>query len=261
MSYISTYPYDTDQFIIKRYGEHLVRICYLKAVRQSGWELLEEVEKEKREVVNTEKLDNNLIRAKSTVREYALCNDFEYWCTFTIDQSKFDRFDLKTYYKGFSKFLNNYNRLLSDDEKVKYLFIPEKHKNGAWHMHGFISGIRKEDLYTNEHGYLTWKQYEKKFGFISMSPIRDIEKTASYAMKYMCKDLDKNVVDRNCHVYYCSQGLKKATNIYRGHAVMLDKWDFEDLDGFYKVKTIDLRYQNLFDYVGGLDDDITNCII
>ena len=50
--------------------------------------------------VNDEKLENNIIRAKSKVLEYALCNDFEYFVTLTLDSKKMNRDNINEYIKN-----------------------------------------------------------------------------------------------------------------------------------------------------------------
>lgn len=240
-------PYKHDVFSVKKLGNHTVKIAYCETIREKGWELDREVGE--KGSVNTEKLSNNLSRAKTTVKEYALCNSWDWWCTFTLDPEKFDRHNLDEYIKKFSKFLNNYNSKATEEYKVRYLLVPEQHKDGAWHMHGFIKGINPKDLYTNRYGYLTWKQYEKNFGFISMDKINDMDKCSSYILKYMTKDADKNVSEINRHLYYCSKGLNKALEIYRGNGIYHGTWDWEHPDGYCKIKNIDLRNESIEDYL------------
>ena len=74
-------PYVSDVYTIRQYGDHTQKIVWLKACRESGWE--SDQCKRKRGTANTTKLDNNLSRAKATVKELAQCNDWDYWCTFT----------------------------------------------------------------------------------------------------------------------------------------------------------------------------------
>lgn len=245
-------PYLKDQFIVKQYGESKVKIMYCNTLREAGWEDLREKKAYKRGEENDEKLSQSLTRSRTCVREYVLCNPWDWWCTFTINPENYDRYDLDVFYKDFAKFINNYNSKTCDCEehKVKYLLVPEQHEDGAWHMHGFIKGIRPEDLYINQYGYQTWKQYEKKFGFISMSEIKNIEKAASYAIKYMTKNADKNVQELNKHMYYCSKGLHKAVELFRGRADYLsDKWDWEHPEGFCKIKTLDVNKDDIHDYI------------
>ena len=243
----SASPYKSDVYTLKRYGSNIVKISYCHVLREAGWE--DEREQKKKGSVNAEKLDNNLSRAKGTVRELALCNDWDYWVTLTVSPEKYNRYDLEKYRKDLAEFIHNYNRRSNDTEKVKYLLVPEKCKDGAWHMHGFIRGIRPKDLFVNEHGYLDWKQYKKKFGFISMEKLRNKEKCASYILKYLTKDTEKTIVEINAHLYYASNGLKRAEEIYRGSAVFHGQWDWIHPDGYCKVKNVDIRRNALGDFI------------
>jgi hypothetical protein len=251
MRFTTDNPYRHDVYTIKQYGEHTVKIAYCSTMRESGWE--DDRKHKAKCSVNDDKLPNNLARAKNTVREYALCNPWDWWCTFTIDKEKQDRYDLDLIMHSFGEWIHNYNRRCPDEHKVKYVVVPEKHKDGAWHFHGFIRGIRPSDLYVNEHGYMCWKQYEKKFGYISMSKIQDLDKASSYVLKYMTKDTEKNVTELNRHLYYSSKGLEKATELYRGKAEFVGDWDWEHPDGYCKIKNLDVRKDNLHDYIEVLE--------
>lgn len=226
---------------------HVFKVVNLKMVRVSGLE--DNRKRSAKNTVNNEKLENNIARSKSRVKEYVLCNPWDYFCTLTIDKTKYDRYNLKTYYADFSKFIQNYNRFCNDDEIVKYILIPEMHKDNAWHMHGFLKGIRKRDIYINQHGYLGWNRYEDKFGYISFAPIRDIEKSSNYILKYMTKDTSRNVSDLGNHLYYSSKGLKTAEMIFRGKIELKCEWDYERPDGFCRIKYFDDRKDDLAEYI------------
>lgn len=233
--------YERDLFIIKKYNTNSAKITYLAASRKKGYESNNKFSKKCS--INDNKLENNLSRAKTKVKEYALCNSWDYWCTFTISPKKYDRYNLKKYQKDFSEFIHSLNRRRKI--KIQYLFIPEMHKDGAWHIHGFLYGLKKDDLERNRNNYLTWPLYNENFGFMSMSKIRDIEKTANYALKYMTKDRSKNVSELNAHLYYCSKGLNTAEEIYCGNGIFHGEWSWEHPEGFCKVKNLDLRTETI----------------
>lgn len=123
------------------------------------------------------------------------------------------------------------------------------HKDNAWHMHGFLKGIRKRDIYINQNGFLSWNRYEEKFGFISFAPIRDIEKSSNYILKYMTKDTSRNVSELGNHLYYSSKGLKLAELIYRGKLELNCEWDYEHPDGYCRIKYFDDRVDDLAEYI------------
>lgn len=244
MNINSLYPYDRDVLTIKKYGDY-VKVSMLSSCRVSGFE--DDRRFTPKCMVNDSKLDNNLSRAKSKVMELALCNPWEYWCTFTISPEKYDRYNLKSYKNDFSEFLHTLNR--SRKNKISYLLIPEMHSDCAWHMHGFIHGLLDSDLKLNDNGYLTWQKYNDKFGFMSLSKIKNLEHTAKYSMKYMVKDSSRNVTELGAHLYYASHGLKTAEKIYKGHGEFHGSWDWVHPDGYLKIKTFDLRETDLEQYI------------
>lgn len=243
--------YEHDVVTVKRYGKYIQKVTYLSSCRISGLEddrvqadIQADKEHSSKGSVNDEKLVSNIARARSKVKEYVLCNPWDFWCTFTLSPKKYDRYNLKGFVSGFHDFVHSYNRRCSPEDKVRYLLVPEMHKDGAWHMHGFLKGIRESDLYVNQNGYLSWRQYEQKFGFMSMARIvgdRGIEKLCSYAMKYMSKEIGSSVTALGSHLYYCSKGLQTAQLIYKGRADLHCDWDWIHPDGFCKVKTFDDR--------------------
>lgn len=228
--------YDIDVSYIKQVAKKY-KVYNLKMVRKSG---LEGVYKKTGKGKSEGKLDHHIRRAKSKIKEYAMCNEWDWFCTFTIDKEKYDRYNLQKYYKDFGRFIVNYNRYCNDDEKVKYLFVPELHKDGAWHIHGLLKGIKSQDMFINENSYISWQQYADKFGYMSFGKIRDHEKVSSYIMKYITKDLSKTVKEYGQHLYYCSKGLKTGEVIYKGKVKLVNTdWDIETEDKLCRIKYFD----------------------
>lgn len=164
--------------------------------------------------VNDEKLDSNISRAKSTVFELALCNPWDYFVTLTLDQKKYDRYNLDKYIKDLGQFIRDQRKKYDTD--VKYLLIPEQHKDGAWHMHGFLHGLTDNMLSVNDYGYMDWLDYSKKFGFCSVDKIKHKEKASAYITKYISKDFGRGIKKLNAKMYYSSRGLKRADLIKKG---------------------------------------------
>lgn len=242
---------------IKQYGDKY-KVTWCKSIRKKGFEqyVRDEYEgleqnpfdglwvpevsdfvSEKNKPVNDEKLANNISRAKSKVFEYAYCNQWDYFVTLTISPEKYDRYDLKTYIKDLGKFINNYNKI--HHSKISYVLIPEQHKDGAWHMHGLISGILSKHLEMNKNGYLDFPMYARKFGFCSLSHIKSHEAVSKYITKYVTKELFSRSYGERC--YYCSKGLKKAELLYQLENIDPDfiEWDFEHEDGYCKSAMVD----------------------
>lgn len=163
--------------------------------------------------VNEEKLDNNISRAKSRVLELALCNPWEYFATLTIDANKQDRYNLKDYIHDLGVWIGNYNKKYSTH--LQYLIVPEQHKDGAYHAHALLMGVAPDSLVKNQYGYLDMPYYANRFGFISLDPIRDLCRTASYVTKYVTKDFAAHRQKKE-HLFYASQRLNGKEVIHDG---------------------------------------------
>jgi hypothetical protein len=162
-----------------------------------------------------EKLKNNLCRAKSRITELALCNDWEYFVTLTVDGAKHERENLDSIVKDLGAWVQRFNRKYCC--KMRYVLIPEQHKDGkSWHMHGLFGGVPAAALVVNEHGYLDIPYYRSTFGYISMSRIRNKARCARYITKYVTKSIDHSSArlgDMGKHLYYASKGLSGKVSL------------------------------------------------
>lgn len=236
--------YDYDKGFLYRYNEHISKLTVCAKVRKPGYELVDDSRKftHKGEAGNEEKLPENVRRAKSKVFELALCNEFSYFCTLTFSGEKVkDRYDLDGCMKRLSKWLNNYNSRRAG-AAVRYLLIPEPHKDGAWHLHGLITGIPKDDLrqfqpderlpnhirkeLSQGHQVLQWVTYDAQFGYCTLSPIRSVDAVSKYITKYVTKELGNAVKELNAHLYYRSQGLKQKELVYAAPDCVLPDPDY-----------------------------------
>lgn len=217
--------------IVKRFGDKIKLTC-LKSSRSPALPSLDP----SHALPAQFKRDNNLSRTRGAVYELAACNPWQYFATLTLDAARRDRFDLSAFRRDFAQWLRNYNRL--HGAAVKYLLIPEQHKDGAWHMHGLLSGLEDGRLVRNRFGYLDWLDYAKRFGFISLSEIRSQERVSSYITKYITKDMSARLHELGAHLYYASKGLKRAEplGVYRLKGRAEPEWDFES--DWVKVKWV-----------------------
>lgn len=176
-----------------------------------------------------ERLQSSLSRTKSRIFELSMCNEFTHFCTLTLDQNKVgDRFDLDTFRKDFAHFVRNQNR--GRITPIKYLLIPEQHKNGAWHLHGFFSGLeesadlipfklsdripyRLRKMIREGNSVFNWEKYAKKYGFFTATRIKDRYSASAYITKYVTKDVVKQGRESHRHLFFASQGLKGRERI------------------------------------------------
>lgn len=248
--------YQRDVATLKKYREDYYKITLHKMIRRAGYEAIDgdtsgKCEAGKKNTAGNEvKLGESLSRTRATIFELALCNDWEWFVTMTLNPEYHDRKDLSTYKKKLSIWLKNYNRLHGTN--IKYLLIPEQHADGSWHMHGLMMGLPEEHLheFTEQeklpikivieikrgHKIYNWPAYANGFGYMTISKIRHIERASIYITKYITKELAKTKIKLNDHLYYCSQGLRRAEMIYQGP---LTKELAEDYSNEYvKTKTV-----------------------
>lgn len=118
----------TPKCYLYNYNDRYFRICSINFCREQGFE----------DIVSKNKIDKKEVervsvsRTRRNVRELALCNDFEYFCTITVNSAKCDRYSLDEVQDNLRKCLRN---IRNDCDYFKYLIITEKHKDGAFHFH------------------------------------------------------------------------------------------------------------------------------
>lgn len=225
-----------------------------------------------------EKLDFSVSRSRSKVFEYAMCNEFEYFITITLDKKKVkSRHDLDTYIKDLGQFIRNERRRTGSD--IQYVLVPEEHKDGAWHMHGLVKGINPSDLkdfreyevidekilkLLNEgHMLYNWLGYANKFGFNSVEKIRDTERVSKYIIKYISKELSETQRKRkHKKLYYCSRGLKVSEKLKEGSWSAKTKLPSQGFENEY-VQILDLthdEYMQLVEQLYHTHDMRTMCV-
>ena len=125
-----------------------------------------------------------------------------------------------------------------DESQIQVLLIPEHHKDGSWHVHGMMRGIPSWHLYrfwwlplrfleleTSPGNILKslfpwklcersewryWDDFNDRYGYCSLAPIKDPVATAFYISKYVSKELSQRSGDLGKHLYFHSRSLKKA---------------------------------------------------
>lgn len=238
--------YVSDQVCLKRYKDKFKFTYFKKPIRQSGFEIENKGQAISRDI-NEEKLDSNLSRAKQKIFEYAYCNEFQYFVTLTLDKEKLDRYDLACFKKKLREFIKYYKK--KNGCTIQYVLVPEQHKDGAWHMHGLIKGIPREDLYSFDciegmpydlyhKDYYCWKPYFDNFGFCSMGVIKSQEAVSKYMTKYIRKSLGEGI-EKEKNTYLCSRGLKTAIVEKKGFLSANSNLSYDFENDFVMIKWLD----------------------
>lgn len=202
---------------------------------------------------NDEKLDCALARSRSSIREYALCNDWEYFFTFTIDGEKHERYDLKPFLQELLQWFQNLRK--SKYPQLKYLLVPDQHEDGAWHFHGMISGIPAAPLpdwapyELRERGDQEWTEYRLRYGWCSLSPIRNPVGASFYVTKYITNKVARFASDKGLHTYYHTRGLRRSLPVgYLYHGVRILDEVCKHSNSFYSWSYFSLKDLCLDDF-------------
>ena len=100
--------------------------------RAKGGEAANEAQPEGRKAENVQRA---VRRAKQNLRDLALCNDMRYFITLTLDKTQIDRHDMAAITRKVNAWCSN--RVQRDG--LAYILVPERHKDGAIHFHGFVN--------------------------------------------------------------------------------------------------------------------------
>lgn len=169
-------------------------------------------------------LEKSINRTKTKISDYVLCNYFSHFATFTFSPEKVkDRHD----FVEMSSLLKNWlkteqqNHERNHGFKFKYLIVPERHKDGAWHFHALLENYQNAcaDFYSSKNPFITVNEIKtaKRFAYrkyivrytlgrSEIAPIRDKTKMANYIKKYITKSL---IVEPNVKRFWASRNLEK----------------------------------------------------
>lgn len=132
-------------------------------------------------------------RAKTCVMDYVRTNvDLNNFVTYTLDSKKIDRYDEKEIYKKMRHWLSNRVKR----KGLKYILVPELHKDKAWHFHGFTNVDLKWD-----------------YGFQLTRNIKS-DADRDNRIKYITDYVKKDMVKFNGRRYLHSNNLEKPVKIY-----------------------------------------------
>lgn len=179
--------------------------------------------------------NDSLKRARDKVFDISMANDFHYFITWTLDKKVIDRYDVKAFSKRLRVFLHDRVQL----NNLKYLVIPELHKDGAVHVHGLCSGDIKlvDSGYLSRSGQTIYNMPQWKLGFSSVIKVYGSpESVCSYITKYITKD--GKMIFGN---YYWAGG-----DIKREAEVHLSDMDYKDLESKeYLVEGVGIGFKYL----------------
>lgn len=150
-------------------------------------------------------------RARAQVRDLALCNPFTHFVTLTLDQARVDRYDMEAITRKLNAWLSNQVQRRG----LKYVLVPERHKDGAIHFHGFFTDVldrvdsetmippgggrprkprskAQAAAWAAEGGRVVWNLPGWSLGFTTaLELVGEYSRAVSYVCKYIGKQGDK----------------------------------------------------------------------
>lgn len=171
-----------------------------------GWEVenreLPEKRKRKKGVKSSgEDMKRSMQRARAKVRRLALSNEFSYFVTLTLDPAKVDRYNPEEV----TRILSNWTDNMVRRRGLKYIIVPELHKDGAFHFHGFFNSCVKtvDSGHKDPRGCTIWNLPDWTWGF---STAMELYGEYGAAVAYVCKYIGKQSGQRPLGRWYYSGG-------------------------------------------------------
>lgn len=192
-----------------------------KTFTPPGWETAEDfsragrrgpepAKREKGKKSEGDDMLRSMRRARANLRRLALANSFDYFVTLTLDPAKIDRYDGAAVTRALSQWADNMVRR----HGLRYILVPEQHRDGAFHFHGFMAGegLIAADSGVQWDGRPVYNLPQWTLGFTTAQRLYG-EYTA--AVGYCCKYIGKQAGERPLGRWYYSGGaLAKPEKTY-----------------------------------------------
>ena len=170
-----------------------------------GWEAAEDFSRTGREAPRPAKREKgvksegddmlrSMRRARAQLRRLALANSFDYFVTLTLDPERIDRYDPAAVTKALNQWCNN----MVKRHGLRYVLVPEQHKDGAFHFHGFFAGgIKAVDSGTLIAGRPVYNLPQWPYGYSTAQRLYGTYQAAvAYVSKYIGKQAEKRLLGR-----------------------------------------------------------------
>jgi hypothetical protein len=165
--------------------------------REPGWELADDWEPKPkkprlldRDEAKAEDRERSMRRARAKVRKIALANPFKWFVTLTLSPEHIDRYDAGEVVKRLSQWASNQVKRRG----LAYVLVPERHKDGAIHFHGFFNNALDAVAsgHYDEAGHEIFNLPQWTLGFTAAIEIYgDYPAAVAYVCKYIGKQGDK----------------------------------------------------------------------
>jgi hypothetical protein len=200
-------------------GSQDILVCTAPIFREPGWEAAGWGEDPAKQVPSPrekgvksdgENMVRSMRRARAKLRRLALANGFEYFVTLTLDPAKIDRYDPAAVTKALGRWADNMVRR----HGLRYILVPEQHKDGAFHFHGFMAGpgLQAQDSGVEWDGRPVYNLPQWPYGFTTAQRLYgDYHAAVGYCCKYIGKQNGQRPLGR---WYYSGGALREPEKVY-----------------------------------------------
>ena len=148
-------------------------------------------------------------RAAAAVTDLALANDFKFFVTLTFDRQRVDRWNDREVMRVTKNWLDNMVRRAG----LAYVLVPERHKDGAIHFHGFFNGAVEgcDSGHKTQSGQIIYNLPRWPWGFTTAIAVYG---EYGAAVGYVCKYITKGGEKVGGRWYYHGGALKRPETEY-----------------------------------------------
>ena len=166
-------------------------------------------------------LASSLNRTRNEIYPWARQCRWEWFVTLTFDGAKTERESYSACMERTAKWFNNQKQRHAPE--LKYLYVPEQHKKGGWHIHGVMadtgSMLITDSGRVSFHGKACRRNAGNsmcpviynlsgwRYGFSTATEVADAHRVSTYILKYITKELVADTPYR--HRYFRSRNLPK----------------------------------------------------
>lgn len=160
------------------------------------------------EKLEKENAERSYKRTIQQIYSISRCAIWDYFVTFTFNGELIDRYSFEECSKVIRQWLHNQRRNAPD---LKYMIVPEKHKDGAFHFHGLLADVG--DMKFVDSGKRTkdkkhiYNMSKWKYGFTTAIKVYDTSGVSKYLAKYITKELCD--LTKGKHRYFVSNNLQE----------------------------------------------------
>lgn len=230
---------------IRFYSNSIHRDDRITELIQQKREITKQVRKERGDENDSDfSIYVSMQRTVNAIFNITRSNNWDLFCNFTFDKKRVNRYDYdmcmdcaKEYFKMIKKYYN---------KDFKYIIVPEKHKDGAWHIHGLCANIENVPLKwggkIDNNDRKVYNMVSYIYGFTECTFLTDNFAACCYMTKYVTKNMCYETMYRNR--YFTSKNVHIAKE--KEFRISTDRLEkvLSNMDNILFAKTVESGDEN-----------------